>query len=496
MSIEHHDVIIVGAGLSGIGAAWFLSRHCPDRDFVMLEGRADIGGTWDLFRYPGVRSDSDMHTLGYSFKPWTEADAIADGPSIMRYLRETVAENGFESRIRFRHHVRAARWSSRDARWTIDIDRGDAGTTLMSCSFLYMCSGYYDYAQGHTPHFQGREDFRGRIVHPQFWDESLDCTGKRVVIIGSGATAVTLLPELAKDAAHVTMLQRTPTYMASRPREDRWANRLRRWLPESVAYGITRWRNVGMGMYFYNLTRRQPQRVRDYLIGQVRKALGPGHDVDTHFTPPYAPWDQRLCLVPDGDLFEALRAGRASVVTDTIDRFTADGIRLASGQTLAADVIVTATGLELLALGGVRFTVDNEPVEVPQTLAYKGMMLSDVPNLACAFGYTNASWTLKADLTSTHVCRLLNHMRRHGFTRVCPRRIEGDVEELPWLDLTSGYVQRGNALFPKQGNKAPWRLHQNYFRDLVALRISSILSPALEFSTPDRQEVAMDRSVA
>jgi cation diffusion facilitator CzcD-associated flavoprotein CzcO len=483
-SSAHFDVLIVGAGLSGIGAACHLQKDCPGRSYAILEGRAASGGTWDLFRYPGIRSDSDMYTLGYAFKPWEQAKAIADGPSILQYIRDTAREHGVERHIRYGHKVVSAAWSTAQARWLVEVQRlvdGRSERTSLSCNFLFMCSGYYRYDQGYTPEFEGRERFQGRVVHPQHWTPDVDYAGKRVVVIGSGATAVTLVPELAKQAAHVTMLQRSPTYVVSRPSEDALANAMRRFLPSRLAYGLTRWRRVLLGMYVYRLSRRQPGKLKRLLLNGVRMWLGPDYDLDKHFTPRYNPWDQRLCLVPDGDLFHALRAGRASVVTDEIARFTEGGILLKSGAELPADLIVTATGLNLQVLGGMRLTVDGQPVDMGRTLTYKGMMYSGVPNLASCTGYTNASWTLKCDLTCDYVCRLLNHMARHN-TQICtPRNTDPTVGEEPWVDFSSGYIQRTKHLLPKQGSKAPWKLHQNYPRDILMLRHGRVDDGVMQF---------------
>nr|WP_236518133.1 NAD(P)/FAD-dependent oxidoreductase [Sandaracinus amylolyticus] len=486
---EHVDVMIVGAGLSGIGAAWHLRDRCPDHSYVILEAREAIGGTWDLFRYPGIRSDSDMFTLGYAFRPWRDQKAIADGPSILEYVRETARESGIDRHIRFRHRVKHASWSSEDARWTVEAEREDGEIARFTCSFLWMCSGYYDYAEGYTPEFPGTERFGGQIVHPQFWSDDLDYAGKRVVVIGSGATAMTLVPELAKKAAHVTMLQRSPTYVVSLPAEDALANFLREHLPEHVAYGITRWKNVLLSMAFYQFARRAPERAKKRIVSLIQKELGAEYDVATHFTPKYKPWDQRLCLVPDGDLFIALREGRASVVTDHIETFTEKGIRLRSGQELEADLIVTATGLKLQFLGGMELDIDGERLEPTKTMNYKGVMLSDVPNLACTFGYTNASWTLKADLTAEYVCRLLGRMRETGANVCTPRLRDAEIGEEPFLNLTSGYVQRALAHLPKQGSRRPWKLYQNYALDILFLRHGDIDDGTIELtSTPARRE--------
>jgi len=464
---EHFDVLVVGAGISGIGAGYFLQRDCPDRSFAILEGRDDIGGTWDLFRYPGIRSDSDMHTLGYSFKPWVAEKAIADAPSILEYLGETVDEFGIREHIRFRHLVTRAEWSSSDARWTVTAQR-DGEPVSLSCNFLFMCSGYYSYRHGHVVTFPGQERFQGTLVHPQEWPEDLDYTGKRVVVIGSGATAVTLVPAMARRAAHVTMLQRSPSYVLSLPARDRINALLRKLLPSRWAYAITRKKNTSFQERIYRRTRTHPEKVKKLLLDRVRKELGPDYDVDTHFTPRYGPWDQRLCLVPDSDLFEALRSEKAAVVTDTIDSFTETGIQLDSGEKLEADIIVTATGLKLVTLGEMDFAVDGEPVDFARTWSYKGLAYSDVPNLVSTFGYINASWTLRADLTSEYVCRLLNHMRATGTDRCTPRLrpSDRDMPERPWIDdFSSGYMQRAMHMLPRQGDRAPWLNTQRYSQD-------------------------------
>jgi monooxygenase len=482
MSLEHLDVLIVGAGISGIGAAYHLSTNCPSRTYAVLEGRDDLGGTWDLFRYPGIRSDSDMSTLGYSFRPWTEPKAIADGPSILRYLRETARDYGIDRKIRFNHRVASASWSTAEAKWTVVAERGASRETVrFTCNFLLVCAGYYDYAAGYTPNFPGTERFAGRIIHPQKWTSDIDYAGKRVAVIGSGATAVTLVPEMAKSAAHVTLVQRSPTYILSRPDEDSMANWLRRHLPPMLAYGITRWKNVALGMLFFWFSKRAPERVKRMLLQGVRKQLGPDYDVETHFTPRYKPWDQRVCLVPNGDLFKAIREGRASVVTDHIETFTEQGIKLCSGDELEVDLIVTATGLELEVLGGVELTVDGQRVDLGKTMSYKGMMYSDVPNLASCIGYTNASWTLKCDLTCEYVCRLLNHLEKAGYRR-CTPRVDDSVPREPWIDFSSSYIQRSLHKFPKQGGKAPWRLYQNYALDTLSLKFGSIEDSAMEFA--------------
>jgi cation diffusion facilitator CzcD-associated flavoprotein CzcO len=483
MASEHVDVLIVGAGLSGVGAAWHLQDKARDRTYAILEGREAIGGTWDLFRYPGIRSDSDMYTLGYSFRPWKEAKAIADGPSILRYVRDTAREADIEKHIRFRHQVKRASWSSEDALWTVEAEH-DGKPVRLTCSFLFLCGGYYSYEGGYTPEFPGVDRFKGALIHPQKWPEDLDYAGKRVVVIGSGATAVTLVPEMAKAAGHVTMLQRSPTYVVSRPAEDQLANKLRARLPAKLAYWLIRWRNVLFGMYFFRLARSKPEKVKAGIIKMVRDQLGPDYDVATHFTPRYNPWDQRLCLVPDADLFEAIKAGTASVVTDHIDTFTETGLKLKSGATLDADIVVTATGLNLQVMNGLELTVDGRRIEPGKTLSYKGMMYEGVPNLASSFGYTNASWTLKCDLTCEYVCRLLNHMRKTGTRQVTPRNDDPAIERQPWLDFSSGYVQRAMEKFPKQGTKAPWKLHQNYAMDLMSLRYANLEDGVLRFTNP------------
>jgi monooxygenase len=480
---EHLDVLIVGAGLSGIAAGYYLQTRCPQKRYAILEARDVIGGTWDLFRYPGVRSDSDMYTLGYSFRPWPERKAIADGPAIRTYVRETAAAFGIDQQIRFQHRVRHLAWSTEEARWTVTVERGPEREPMqLTCSFVFMCTGYYDYAQGYTPEWPGVARFQGRVVHPQQWPEDLDETGQRIVVIGSGATAVTLVPALAERAAHVTMLQRSPTYIVARPSVDAVGTWLHQRLPARLADHVTRWKNIALGMYFFRLARRRPEQVRQAILRMTREQLGPEYDVERDFSPRYNPWDQRLCLVPDGDLFTAIKAGKASIVTDTIATFTETGIRLASGKELAADLIVTATGLTMRLMAGVDLDVDGVSVDLGQTLSYKGIMYSDVPNLAQAIGYTNASWTLKCELIAGYVCRLLNYMDAHGYTECLPKRPAGMVGEESAVALTSGYVERARASLPRQGARRPWRTYNNYVRDLLLMRVGPINDGTLRFA--------------
>lgn len=485
---EHFDVLIVGAGLSGIGAGVHLHERCPSKSYVILEGRGSIGGTWDLFRYPGIRSDSDMHTLGYRFKPWRDAKAIADGPAILKYVKETAAEYGVDRHIRYHHLMTKASWSSETATWTVEATRKDTGETArFTCNFLLMCAGYYSYRGGYTPEFPGRDRFQGTVVHPQEWPEDLDYKGKKVVVIGSGATAMTLVPAMARDVEHIVMLQRSPTYVISRPDRDVIANALRRVLPEELAYRITRWKNVGLQQFLYRRTRTNPEAVKQKLLDLVRKELGPDYDVETHFTPRYNPWDQRLCLVPNSDLFKAIRSGKASVVTDTIETFTEKGIKLTSGRELEADIIVTATGLNLVVLGEAQFSVDGRPVDFSQTWSYKGMMYSDVPNLVTTFGYINASWTLRADLTSEYVCRLLNHMDAVGARQATPRLRPSDANmpARPWIDdFSANYMRRVMHRFPKQGDREPWLNPQNYSKDRKMIRFGAIEDGVMQFTSP------------
>jgi cation diffusion facilitator CzcD-associated flavoprotein CzcO len=478
---EHLDVLIVGAGLSGVGAACRLRRNCPGKTFAVLEARGAIGGTWDLFRFPGIRSDSDMYTLSYPFRPWTGARAIVDGATILDYVRETAREHGIEPR--FHHRVVGAEWSSDEARWTVEVERTDTGETArLTCGFLFTCTGYYRYDQGYTPELPGRERFAGEIVHPQHWPDDADYAGKRVVVIGSGATAVTLIPALARRAAHVTMLQRSPSYVLSLPAEDPVAGLLGRLLPARWAYPFVRWKNMWLALGVYGFSRRRPAAARRLLRAHVRRQLPPGFDVDTHFNPRYAPWDQRMCIVPDGDLFEAIGEGRVSVVTDRIEALTETGVALGSGAALEADLIVTATGLDLVPFGGMRLAVDGREIDLGSALAYRGMQIGDVPNMAYAFGYANQSWTLGSDLTCEYVCRLLRHMDRHGYAACTPRNGDGSVTPVPFADLTSGYIQRAIHRFPSQGSRQPWLREQHHARNRKTLRGPVLDDPALEFS--------------
>jgi cation diffusion facilitator CzcD-associated flavoprotein CzcO len=482
---EHLDVVIVGAGLSGIGAGHYVQAECPWASYAIFEARDSIGGTWDLFRYPGIRSDSDMFTLGYSFRPWDGEKSIADGDSILQYIKDTAAEEGIDQHIRFHHRIVAADWSTADARWHITAERSDTGETVeLTCGFLFSCSGYYRYDHGHVPDFPGMDRFEGTIVHPQQWPEDLDYAGQRVVVIGSGATAVTLIPALAEGASHVTMLQRSPSYIAALPAKNPLTGMLRRVLPGGRANRAIRWFNAIMTQLFFHVSRRFPGLVKRLLRAGLRARLPKGYDIDTHFTPRYDPWDQRLCVAPDGDLFKAIKAGTASVVTDHIATFTEKGLLLESGTELEADIVITATGLELLFIGGIEVSVDGAVLDLPSKLTYKGMMLEGVPNMALAVGYTNASWTLKCDLTCDYVCRLLNHMAEKGLRQCVPVNDDVGVTAEPLLGLSSGYIQRSAHKFPNQGSRAPWRVHQSYLRDYRALKMSGVEDDAMVFSNP------------
>lgn len=471
--MDHLDVLIVGAGISGISGAYYLSTQCPSKKIAIFEGRDTLGGTWDLFRYPGIRSDSDMYTLGFAFNPWTSDKAIADAPSILSYLNDTVDKFDLRKLIHYGRKITHASWDSASAKWTVTYMTAE-GAEAVTCSFLYMCSGYYNYAKAHRPIFTGEDAFTGDIIHPQFWPENLNYSDKNVVVIGSGATAVTLVPAMAKAAAKVTMLQRSPTYVVSAPGTDTFANWLRDHVPKGFAYGFIRWRNVLRQMFFFYLARKRPEKVKQQILELMVPDLPEGFDIAKHFTPSYKPWDQRICLVPDSDLFQAIKAGKAEVVTDHIDHFDKTGIALKSGQHIDADIVVTATGLELQLLSGMDVEVDGQKINFAETFSYKGMMYSGVPNLASAFGYTNASWTLKADLTAEYVCRLITHMDEKGVRQCRPNLAGQPLTPAPWLDFTSGYVTRAMEHFPKQGTVAPWKVHQNYALDLMAFRFGKL----------------------
>ncbi|MBC7599401.1 MAG: NAD(P)/FAD-dependent oxidoreductase [Polaromonas sp.] len=483
MTVEHFDVVIVGAGLSGIGAAYAVQTQCKGKRYAIFEGRDAIGGTWDLFRYPGVRSDTDMYTLGYYFRPWTKPYSMADGASILQYVRDTASEFGIDKNIRFGHQVKSAAWSSDTARWTVQAEIGPNKTLLTyTCGFLYLCSGYYDYAEGFAPQWPGQEVFVGQVVHPQFWPQSLDYSGKQVVVVGSGATAITLVPSMTDKAAHVTMLQRSPSYVLSLPSSDGIANALHRWLPAKLAHKLVRAKNVAFAMLFYEVCKRKPEFAKKVFHGALAKQLPADFDFKTHFKPRYDPWDERVCFVRDGDMFKVLSDGRASMETDSIDHFTPDGLVLASGKTLKADIVVTATGLKLKTCAGMRFTVDGQAIDLGKAYAYQGMMLSGVPNLAFCVGYTNASWTLRADLASRYVTRLINYMARTGLSVCVPTCDESTMTPEPLIGLRSGYVLRAVESFPKQGATAPWRMAQNYLADLLNLRFRSVAHKNLAFS--------------
>ena len=489
---EFVDVVIVGAGISGISAAWHLQDRCPDKSYVVLERRENLGGTWDLFKYPGIRSDSEMFTLGFRFKPWTSEKAIADGPSIMNYLKETVAEYGIDKHIRYSQKVVSADWSDEDNRWTVRIET-DGEVREVSCAFLLACSGYYNYDEGYTPEFAGRDDFEGTIIHPQHWPQDLDYAGKKIVIIGSGATAITLIPALAKSGAgHVTMLQRSPTYIGTLPEIDPFTVRMNKTLPEKPAYVVNRWKSIIFQSGQYQFSRRFPKSMRKTLMTMAKRRLPEGYDVEKHFGPRYNPWDERLCLAPNGDLFRTIKKGKADVVTDTIERFTKTGIKLTSGQELEADIIVTATGLNLQLFGGAEILRNGEAVDLHDTMAYKGMMLTQMPNMAFTIGYTNASWTLKADLVSEFACRVLNYMDDNGFDRVEPQHPGDSVDERPLMEFTPGYVLRALDYLPKAGHVSPWRLKQNYLLDLNLIRRGKVDDEGLLFT---KHRVAVTTSV-
>ncbi len=487
MAIEEFDLLIVGSGISGIGAACHLKMQSPDRSFAILEGRERLGGTWDLFKYPGIRSDSDMHTLGFAFKPWTHEKSIADAPAILDYLNDAVREYDLESAIRYNHQVSKIDWDSTDARWAVTVEIAGGAPIQIRCRFLYMCTGYYSYTEPYQPEFSGQGDFQGQIFHPQFWPEGLDYQGKKVVVIGSGATAVTIVPAMAQSGVgHITMLQRSPSYLISRPAKDRFANTLRKWLPGRLAYNITRFKNIGMQRFLYKMTQKQPEKARERLIGMVATELGPDYDVATHFTPRYNPWDQRLCLVPDADFFEAVKSGKAEVVTDHIDHFTSTGIALKSGKSLDADIVISATGLKMEFMSNVAMTIDGVETKIGETYSYKGCMFSNVPNLAYSFGYSNASWTLKADLISAYVCRLLNHMRKSN-TDICvavPKGVQAADQGM--MNLSSGYVERAKGLVPMQGDIDPWIVHHDYPADKKLMRYGKLEDGAMTFKQTGR----------
>ena len=494
---EHVDVLIVGAGVSGVNAACRLQERCPDKTFAILEARDVIGGTWDLFRFPGIRSDSDMFTLCYPFRPWKGARAIVDGPEILDYVRETAREHAIDRRIRFHHRVVGARWSSADAHWTVDVERSDTGeSSSMTAGFLFSCTGYYRYDEGYTPAFEGLERFGGEIVHPQFWSDEIDHDGKRVVVIGSGATAVTLVPALAQRASHVTMLQRSPSYILSLPAVDPVAGLLGRILPARSAYRLVRWKNVGMTVGIYGLSKQRPETMKRLLRGLAARQLPDGYDVDRHFQPSYDPWDQRLCLVPDGDLFKAISDNRVSVMTDQIESFTETGVALASGSELDADMIVTATGLKMVPFGAISLSVDGIAVDLPESLVYRGMLVTGIPNMAFAFGYVNQSWTLGSDLACQQVCRLLNHMDERGYASCTPRRPDDVEGSLPFAELTSGYIMRAIHEFPRQGEGSPWRRKQNYIDDWRSSRRISVDDDALIYSTAVGAPTAASSEIA
>ena len=480
MNNKHRDVIIVGAGISGIAAGYNLKKTCPNKSFYILEGRDDIGGTWDLFKYPGIRSDSDMHTLGYRFKPWIHDKSIADGPSILEYIKETIDENDLRKDILVNHKVKSSNWNSHKNVWELEIDENDK-LKHITCNFLFLCGGYYSYTKPHMPSFKNQENFAGQIIHPQFWSDSVDYVDKKVAVIGSGATAITIVPAISEKAKHVTMIQRSPTYVVSGPSEDKINKFLRRFLPTKVTYFLIRWKNILWQSFTFSLARKYPERTKNKILDLIKDELGADYDIDKHFTPSYKPWDQRICLVPDSDLFKAIAEKKASVVTDTIDEFQSDGILLNSGEKVKADLIITATGIKLNSLNDINVTLDGIKLDPHERLTYKGMMLSGVPNFAISFGYVNASWTLRADLTCEYVCRLIKLMDKKGTACCKPIEDKSAYGDDKLIDFTSGYFQRGLHLMPKQGNKAPWKNYQNYLKDIFAVRLFSIKDSNLEF---------------
>ncbi|RZO27423.1 MAG: NAD(P)/FAD-dependent oxidoreductase [SAR86 cluster bacterium] len=476
----HKDVIVVGAGISGIAAGYNLKKSCPNKSFSILEGRNDIGGTWDLFRYPGIRSDSDMHTLGYRFKPWIHDKSIADGPSILEYLNETIDENDLRNNILLNHNVNSANWNSDKSIWELEIIEKDLPKN-MTCNFLFLCGGYFSYSKPHMPSFKNQEKFEGQLIHPQFWNNKIDYSNKKIIVIGSGATAITLVPAIAEKAKHVVMLQRSPSYVVSRPSEDSINKFLRKFLPIKVTYFLIRWKNILWQSYTFFLAKKFPKKIKEGILELLKDELGPEYNIQKHFTPSYKPWDQRMCLVPDSDLFKAINTNKASVVTDKVKQFESDGILLKSGEKITADIIITATGIELNSLNDIDVTLDNIKINAHERLTYKGMMLSGVPNFALSFGYVNASWTLRADLTCEYVCRLINLMDKKGVNCCAPIDDESAYGDDDLIDFTSGYVQRGLRLMPKQGNKAPWKNYQNYLKDIFAVRLFSIKDSNLNF---------------
>ena len=480
--MNHIDVVVVGAGISGIGAAYNLKTRCPQKSFTILEGRANIGGTWDLFKYPGIRSDSDMHTMGFKFKPWNSPKTIADGPAILSYLEETIEENDLRKKIQFNKKVIDASWSSIEALWTLEVeDQSDKTIEKTTCNILYLCGGYYNYDKGYTPEFKGVENFKGQIIHPQKWPEDLDYSDKEVVIIGSGATAVTIVPSMAEKVKHITMLQRSPTYYFAAPDEDVIGNFIKKFTTNRLGYFLVRWKNILLGRFMLSRMRKNPEKIKTQLIDQVRDHLGEDYDVDKHFTPRYMPWDQRLCLVPNGDIFNAINSGKASVVTDTIDTFTEEGIKLDSGEELEADIIITATGLNMQLLNGINIKIDNETLDISKKLQYKTMMFSDVPNLIATFGYTTASWTLGADLISEYACKLINLLDKKGCNYFCPQSGDDVTSENDYLDLSSGYIERVKHQLPKQGSRDPWINTQDYLKDITQIRFKSLEDQDLKF---------------
>lgn len=482
MSNQSVDVIIIGTGISGISAAYYLQTMCPDKSFLMLEARDSIGGTWDLFKYPGIRSDSDMYTLGFAFRPWIDKKAIADGPSIMKYLHGAVEDYGLSEKIQFGKKVVAASWSSEESYWDLSIENKSSEYEKCKCRYLFVCAGYYNYENGFTPDFPGKDDFKGQFIHPQQWPEDLDFTDKKMIVIGSGATAVTLIPELAAKGKHVTMLQRSPTYITPGPSEDKLANWMNDKLPQKLAYKFTRWKKIRIGQFFYKASRKYPKFMKGLMLKGVQKEMGDDYD-SKHFTPRYNPWDQRICLAPDSDFFESIKSDKADIVTDTIESITQNGIQLSSGQHLDADIIISATGLELKFLGGLEVTVDGEAIDFAKTVAYKGMMFSDVPNLTLAFGYTNASWTLKCDLSNSYFCRLINYMEQHGYTKCVPIQNDPHLNLETFVDFTSSYFMRHIEDLPKQGDKEPWKLKQDYYVDYKKLKRAAVDDGFMEFTS-------------